>query len=113
MNTTRDWERTMTERASRGRPVVKAAPNGLQAMLQIESVGESEPFRIVPISQCQGTVMSVDDAMAGKVKWATKAGYRVLTRNVPASFAPYNAIIRISRLGTEDNNRDYLAVIVD
>lgn len=102
----------MTERASKVRPVTNAT-SGLQGLLLIESVGESEPFQIVPVDQCQGTVMSVDDAMATKVKWATKAGFRVLTRSVPASFAPYNAIIRVSRAGTEDQRRDYLAEIID
>lgn len=112
MNTTIEWETRMTERASKVRPMIDAS-NGLQGLLLIESVGESEPFHIVPVAQCQGTAMSVDDVMATKVKWATKAGFRVLTRSVPAAFAPYNAIIRVSRAGTEDQRRDYLAEIVD
>lgn len=102
----------MTERITRVQPTPKAT-SGLQGLLLIESVGESEPFRIVPVSQCQGTVMSADDAMATKVKWAMKAGFRVLTRSIPSSFAPYNAIIRVSRAGTEDQRRDYLAEIID
>lgn len=113
MNTTSDREMKMTERTSRVRPVARVATGGLQALLPIETVGDHEPFKIVPISQCQGTVMSQDDAMTAKVKWATKAGYQVLTRNVPATFAPYNAVIRVSELGTEDKNRDYLAEITD
>ncbi len=78
----------------------------------IESVGAVEPFRIVPIAQCSGTAVGADEVMATKVKWARKAGYTIVTMNVPSTFAPYNAIIRISESGTEDQNRDYLAEIV-
>lgn len=47
--------------------------------------------------------------MRAKVQWAERAQYTILTRDVPASFAPYNAVIRISERGTEDRQRDYLA----
>jgi len=57
--------------------------------------------------------MSAEDLMAAKVRWAERAEYIVLTRTVPAEFAPYNAIIRVSEAGTEDRDRDYLAELHD
>ena len=84
----------------------------LQALQLIESVGDREPFQIVPVSHRYGTVMPANEVMAAKVRWALKAGYRVLTRNVPGTFAPYNAVIRVSEAGTEDQKRDYLASII-
>jgi hypothetical protein len=85
----------------------------LQALRLIESVGDLESLHIVPVSQRLGAVMTADEVMAAKVKWARKAGYSVLTQNVPVEFAPYNTVIRVSETGTEDHNRDYLAHIVD
>lgn len=87
-------------------PVVTGA---LKRIMLIESVGETEPHDIVPVKQCQGTAMGADESAATKVKWAQKAGYRVVTRNIPDTFAPYNAVIRVSDRGTEDRQRDYLA----
>ncbi len=88
-----------------------AGTAGLRSLQLIETVGDSEPFVIVPVSLRQGTAQAATEVMALKVKWAEKATYRVLTRSVPAQFAPYNAIIRISDIGTEDFRRDYLAEI--
>jgi hypothetical protein len=85
----------------------------LQALQAIESVGDRQPFRIVVIAVREGTVMTAEELMTAKVRWACKAGYRVVTRTIPSLFAPYNAIIRVSEAGTEDSNRDYLAKIVD
>lgn len=87
-------------------PVISGA---LKRLMLIESVGETEPIQIVPVKQCQGTAMGADESAATKVKWAQKAGYRVVTRNVPDTFAPFNAVIRVSDRGTEDRQRDYLA----
>ncbi len=84
---------------------------GLRSLQLIETVGDSEPFHIVPVFVRQGTAQAPNEVMALKVKWAEKATYRVLTRRVPDQFAPYNAIIRISEIGTEDFRRDYLAEI--
>ena len=94
-------------------PTSAMEESGIRALQLIESVGNTAPFLIRPISLRQGTAMPAEDVMAAKVKWARRAGYRVLTRNVPADFAPYNAVIQISEKGTEDRNRDYLAVIID
>jgi hypothetical protein len=88
-------------------PVV--GQGSLRKLLLIESVGESEPFEIVPVRQCHGSAMTADESVAVKVRWAEKAGYRVLTRNVPDIFAPYNAVIHVSERGTEDRRLDYLA----
>jgi hypothetical protein len=84
----------------------------LRALQPIETVGDGEPFTIVPIPQRLGGAVSPGDSMAAKVRWAERAEYTVLTRDVPASFAPYNAVIRISESGTEDRQRDYLAHLV-
>lgn len=81
----------------------------LRSVQCIETVSEDEPFAIVPIVQAVGTVVTPDDRMAAKVRWVERAGYTVLTLDVPVSFAPYNAVIRISERGTEDQQRDYLA----
>ncbi|GAC1471024.1 MAG: hypothetical protein NVS2B16_28960 [Chloroflexota bacterium] len=83
----------------------------LQALQLIESVEDLQSGRIVPVSQCTGTVVSADELMAAKIQWAERAGYSVLTTSVPEGFAPYNAIIRVSERGTEDQQRDYLAKI--
>lgn len=85
----------------------------LNALQPIQSVGDDEPFPIVPVSVSQGSVMPPEDVMAAKVRWAIRAGYSVLTTHVPPRFAPYNAVIRVSERGTEDRDRDYLAQIVD
>jgi hypothetical protein len=85
----------------------------LQRLQLIKTVGDSQPFRIVPLFPPQGAVMSPEEVMAVRIKWAEKAGYRVLTNDVPGEFAPYNAVIRVSEAGTEDRNRDYLAQIAE
>ena len=84
---------------------------GLQSLKLIENIGDSEPYRIIPVVQCQGGAASEEDVMAARVKWANKALFHVLTRDVPPEFAPYNAIIRIRY--TEDRRTDYLALIYD
>lgn len=81
----------------------------MQALQLIEPVGDSEPYRIVPIMLASGTAVSPAELMATKVRWAERASYTILTEDIPASFAPYNAVIRVSAKGTEDNRRDYLA----
>lgn len=94
----------------RGVPAVR--PEGpLRAIQLIETVSEGEPSVIVPITQCSGSAVSAKEAMAARVKWANRARYVVLTRDVPERFAPYNAIIRV--LDTEDFRADYLATLVD
>jgi hypothetical protein len=50
--------------------------------------------------------------MAEKIRWAERVRYTILTDDVPASFGPYNAVIRVSERGTEDQQRDYLAHLV-
>lgn len=85
----------------------------LRALQLIKSVGDAEPYQIAPITQHQGSIRAATDVMAAKVRWADKAGYAVLTRTVPQSFAPFNAIIRVSEIGTEDQDRDYLAQFVE
>lgn len=85
----------------------------LRRLCTIASVGDEEPYTIVLLRSVDGHVVTADESMAAKVKWAQKAGYRILTRNVPEHFAPYNAVIRISETGTEDRLRDYLAEVVD
>lgn len=84
----------------------------LRAVQLIESVGDVAPFRIVPIMLGQGSAMSANDRMAAKVRWVEQATYTILTRDVPAAFAPYNSVIRVSERGTEDVQRDYLAHLV-
>ena|ERR687885_509769 len=92
---------------------VSPVPIGpLRALQLIEPVGDAEPFDIVPIVQTLGSAVSPADRMAAKVRWAERVEYRILTQNVPASFAPYNAIIQVSERGTEDAQRDYLAHLV-
>ncbi len=84
----------------------------LRALQLIQTVGDSEPLAIVPIVQTLGTAVAPEDRMAAKVRWAERAQYTVLTWDVPTSFAPYNAVIRVSERGTEDRQRDYLAHLV-
>jgi hypothetical protein len=84
----------------------------LRALQLIETVTGGAPFTIVPIVQVLGAVLTPDERMAAKVRWAERAQYTILSRGIPASFAPYNAIIRISERGTEDRQRDYLAHLV-
>lgn len=90
---------------------VTAASGVLVALQAVESISKEKPLRIVLLSHQQGTAMSAEDFMAAKVRWAERAGYAVLSWQVPETFAPYNAIIRVSESGTEDRDRDYLAVI--
>jgi hypothetical protein len=85
----------------------------LRGLQLIQSVGDNEPFRIVPVFPPHGAVMSAEEVMAVRIKWAEKAGYSILTNDVPGEFAPYNAVIRVSGAGTEDKNRDYLAQIAE
>jgi hypothetical protein len=84
----------------------------LRALQLIETVGDARPVRIAPVVHAQGSVMNANDRMAAKVRWAEQANYAILTRDVPDSFAPYNAVIRVSESGTEDKQRDYLAQLV-
>lgn len=88
---------------------VPAANEPLRKLLLIESIGTSAPFAIVPVKQCEGTAMPPQELADAKVQWARRAGYTVITRDVPEMFAPYNAVIRVSDRGTEDLQRDYLA----
>lgn len=81
----------------------------IHALQLIESVGDSEPFHITPVSQAQGKAMTAEEVMIAKIRWVEKAGYRVVTKNIPQEFWPYNAVIRIHASGTEDQLRDYLA----
>jgi hypothetical protein len=81
----------------------------LRALRPVETVTGPEPFDIVPIVEAEGHVVPAEDRMAARVRWAERAKYTILTRGVPASFAPYNALIRIQEDGTEDRERDYLA----
>jgi hypothetical protein len=92
---------------------VEIVAGTLQAIHLIESVGNGEPYNIVLVSHRCGTVMPAEEVMAAKVKWALKAGYTILTKNVPGKFAPFNSVIRVSEAGTEDQNRDYLARIAE
>lgn len=85
----------------------------LRGLMLIHSVGTREPFNIRPLAQCRGGALGDEEMMVAKIQWATRAGYQVVTRNVPREHAPYNAIIRISSRGTEDQNRDYLAQMID
>lgn len=84
----------------------------LRALQLIESVGDVQPFHIVPIMMASGSAVTPADLMATKIRWAERASYTVLTNDVPDSFAPYNAVIRVSERGTEDSRRDYLAHLV-
>lgn len=86
-------------------------PGALVALKPIESIDVNQPFTITPSLVRYGSVQTSTELMASRVLWAQRATYEVLTREVPPEFAPYNAIIRISERGTEDQNRDYLAQI--
>jgi hypothetical protein len=85
----------------------------LRGLQLIKTAGDDQPFRIVPLFPPQGAVMTPEEVMTVRIKWAEKAGYQVLTNDVPREFAPYNAVIRVSAAGTEDRNRDYLAHIAE
>ena len=85
----------------------------LRGLQLLQSVNDSEPFKIVPLFPPHGAVLSPEEVMAVRIKWAEKAGYSILTNDVPGEFAPYNAVIRVSGAGTEDKNRDYLAQIAE
>jgi hypothetical protein len=87
-------------------------PGTLVALRQIRSLGSVAPFSIIPVQQRHSTVMPAEDVMAAKVRWAAKAGYRVLSQNVPHEFLPFNAVIRVDERGTEDHDLDYLARFV-
>jgi hypothetical protein len=97
-------------RVGRGAPPISLGP--LRAVQLIHTVGDGESFAIVPVIQAHGTVIPGEERMAAKVRWAERVGYTVITRDIPASFDPYNAVIRISAGGTEDRQRDYLAHLV-
>lgn len=84
----------------------------LRALQLIESVEDAAPFTIVPIMQALGSAITPSDRMAAKVRWAENATYSIITRDVPAAFAPFNTVIRVSERGTEDSRRDYLAHMV-
>jgi hypothetical protein len=92
---------------------VSELPYRLTSLKQINTVSTLSPLRIEFTAHARGVASTDDELMARKVLWAHKAGFDVLTTDVPASFAPFNAVIRISHLGTEDFNRDYLAVLLD
>jgi len=111
---TGEGEATMTDVAAQEvRPEsVAMGARTLKALTLIKSVGDTEPFAIVLLVASQGTAMTASELMAARVKWASKAGYRVLSNNVPDTLAPYNAVIRLSETGTEDHNLDYLAHII-
>lgn len=92
-------------------PPVTVPEGPLRALILIETVEEQEPFAIRPVSEPTGSASTPAEAMAARVKWANRARYTILTRDVPPQFAPYNAIIRV--LGTEDRRVDYLATLMD
>jgi hypothetical protein len=83
----------------------------LQSLVLIETADESG--QIVPIRQITGSASTDGEVMARKIQWANKAGFSVVTHDVPSTFAPFNAVIRISESGTEDRKRDYLAELSD
>lgn len=83
----------------------------LRALRLIETVREVGPLTIAPIEQCTGSAASDEEVMDARVRWANRAKYVVLTRDVPTQFAPYNAVIRV--LGTEDRQTDYLATLLE
>lgn len=85
----------------------------LHSLRAIHTVGPFPPLTIVLMPQNHGSVSTADEMMSKKVDWAKRAGFDVLTEDIPKSFAPYNAVIRISAAGTEDFNRDYLAILRD
>ncbi|GAC1474481.1 MAG: hypothetical protein PVSMB7_29560 [Chloroflexota bacterium] len=83
----------------------------LRKLHPIQTLKGPEPVTIVPITLNEGTAMPAEEAMALKVQWAVRAGYSILTRDIPAHFAPYNAVIRVHAGSTEDKLLDYLAVL--
>lgn len=85
----------------------------LQSLLLIETVAPDTTTEIIPIRQITGSASTDGEVMARKIQWANKAGFDIVTHDVPSTFAPYNAVIRISASGTEDRNRDYLAQLGD
>jgi hypothetical protein len=85
----------------------------LKSLQPIKTVLTLSPLTIVPAPLSRGLASTDDELMVRKVDWAIRAGFEVLTRDVPASFAPFNAVIRINDRGTEDADRDYLAVLDD
>jgi hypothetical protein len=85
----------------------------LKSLRPIKTVETLSPLTIIPAPLSRGLASTDDELMDRKVDWAIRAGFGVLTRDVPASFAPFNAVIRISARGTEDADRDYLAVLDD
>jgi hypothetical protein len=85
----------------------------LQSLQLIETVAAEGETNIRPIRQITGSASTDGEVMARKIQWANKAGYEVVSVNVPSTFAPYNAVIRIDAGGTEDRNRDYLAQLGD
>jgi hypothetical protein len=85
----------------------------LRSLQPIETVATEEPLSIVPLIVCKGPSSGDDEVMARKVQWANRAHFSVISYNVPVRYAPYNAVIRISAQGTEDQLRDYLAVLVE
>ncbi|HCG03220.1 MAG TPA: hypothetical protein DEV93_22115 [Chloroflexi bacterium] len=85
----------------------------LQSLVLIETVAPDTATQIVPIRQITGSASTDGEVMARKIQWANKAGFSVVTHDVPSNFAPFNAVIRISESGTEDRKRDYLAELTD
>lgn len=85
--------------------------DSLRALELIETIETTTPLQISLVAQRCGSVQQPEDLMAMRVKWANTARYKVLTRDIPQQFAPYNAVIRV--IGTEDLRTDYLAVLGD
>jgi hypothetical protein len=98
-----------TDRRPVQRPV---SESGLQSLVPIETLDDRPQGTIVVRNVTQGPWHEDEELMAQRVQWANRATFTVLDCAVPPSFAPYNAVIRISEAGTEDRQRDYLAVLV-
>jgi hypothetical protein len=84
---------------------------GLIALVPIETVDEAIEGGIIARPICRGPLSEDEEFMSRRVQWANRATFTVLDCEVPGSFAPYNAVIRISAAGTEDIHLDYLAVL--
>lgn len=90
-----------------------ATMGSLHALRLIETLSSTDDLRIVPVPIAEGSALSHDEMMTRKIEWATRAEFEVLSTDVPESYAPFNAVIRIKASGTEDNLRDYLAELRD
>ena len=101
----------MTTQSSRSAQREILPDTGLVALVPIETVDELEEGGIIARVICRGPLSEDEEFMSRRVQWANRATFTVLSREVPGSFAPYNAVIRISAAGTEDIQLDYLAVL--